>query len=157
MMQKGFTLLETIIYIALFSILITSGFIACYDLISGTDRVNGSTRTQEEGNFVLRKMEWSLSSLDPAYPPTVGGSGCNQNLTTKKTGVTNPVRIRLNTISGINYIEIQDDGVNYYPITTANVSVTCLKFNQISGALVGINATASINGVDFVVKKYVRS
>ncbi len=156
-MNKGFTLIETIIYIALFTLLITSGFVSVYQLISGTDSLNTKIRIQKEGNFVLRKISWTLTGLNPLNPPTVGGSGCYQALTSYKTGQLNPIRIRMSNISGNNYVEIQDDGINYYPITTINASTTCLKFGVISGTPSGIVSTITINGIDFVITKYVRS
>jgi type II secretory pathway pseudopilin PulG len=155
--KGGFTLLETLIYIALFTVLMTSGFVAVYDLMQSAGSLGDKTRTQEEGNFVLRKISWGLSSLDPSSPPVISGSGCNQILTTYKTGIANPVIFRLNTISGKNYVEIAEDGVNYFELTTDNASTTCLKFSSTGTAPIGITATTTIDGVDFVIKKYVRN
>ncbi|MFZ2523104.1 MAG: prepilin-type N-terminal cleavage/methylation domain-containing protein [Minisyncoccia bacterium] len=155
-MQKGFALIETIIYIALFSILMTSGFVATYQIISSADLLNQKNRTEEEGNFVLRKMSWSFAGLDAGIIPTVSGSGCSQSISISKTNTANPIRIRTNVTAGVNYLEIQDDGVTYYPLTTINASTSCLKFSIISGNPYGIIATTTINGKDFVIKKYAR-
>lgn len=155
-MQRGFTLIETIIYIALFTMLITSGFAAVYELIEGTDSLNQKVRTEEEGNFVMRKIAWSLSSMDPSIPPTISGSGCSQTLTVTKTNSVNNVVLRMRNLSGKNYIEIQDDGVNFYPITTENASTSCLRFSSTGTSPIGITATSTINGTNFVITKYVR-
>lgn len=154
--DKGFTLIETIIYIALFSVLITGGFIACYQIISSNDSLNQKVRTEAEGNFVMRKFAWSLSGLDSASLPTISGTGCNQSISIQKTNTANPVRIRQSTVSGITYIDLQDDGVNYYPITTSNAKVSCLKFSILSGTPYGVIGTTTINGKDFVIRKYAR-
>lgn len=156
-MKKGFTLIETIIYIALFSFLITGGIIACYQIISSNDSLNQKTRTEEEGNFVSRKMAWAFSGLDSTVSPTISGSGCSQSISVQKTNTANPIKIRLNTVSGVNYIELQDDGVNYYPLTTVNAISSCLKFSLLSGSPYGIIATSTINGKDFVIRKYARN
>lgn len=154
--KRGFTLVETIIYISLFSIILTCGLIACYQIISSSDLLNQTTRTEEEGNFVLRKLTWVFSSLDSTIPPTISGGSCSQNISISKTNSVNPIRIRMNSSGGKNYIEIQDDGVNYYPITTSSASTTCLEFTIISGNPYGIIATSTINGKDFVLRKYAR-
>ncbi len=155
-MNKGFTLIETIIYIALFSLLITSGFTATYQMISSADSLSVKSITEEEGSFVLRKMNWAFSGLEPSASPIVGGSGCSKNISVQKTDSLNPIIIRLNTIGSKNYIEIQDDGITFYPITTENASTTCLDFSVISGNPIGIKATTTINGKNFVITKYVR-
>lgn len=154
--QKGFTLLEAIIYIALFTILITSCFIAGYNLIEGSSSLSGKVRTQEEGGFVTKKISWALSSIDPASTPAIGGSNCSQTLTVNRTETPNLIMIRINTVGSKKYIELQEDGTNYYPLTTENASTTCLKFSSTGSSPIGITSTTTINGVDFVIKKYVR-
>lgn len=59
--QSGMTLIEIVIYSALFSIIIGGGMIATYEIISSTD--NGANRVvlQEEANFLLRKISWALT------------------------------------------------------------------------------------------------
>ncbi|MFZ2621122.1 MAG: prepilin-type N-terminal cleavage/methylation domain-containing protein [Minisyncoccia bacterium] len=153
----GFTIIEVVIYIALFSILMTGCLTVAYQLLDGSGKLNSKSVIENEGNFVLRKFAWVLTGIDPAIVPTTGGSGCLQTLTISKTDSTvSPVVIRLNTISGINYIEIQRNGGSFYPITTINVSPTCLKFSLISGTPTGVSAIATISGVDFSMTKYVR-
>lgn len=156
-MQKGFTLIETIIYIALFTVLITGGFTACYQIIASNDSLNQKVGTEEEGNFISRKFIWAFSGLDNTNTPVISGSGCNQSITVQKTNTANPIKIRTNSTGGINYIELQDDGVNYYPLTTTNTNVSCLRFSLISGSPYGIIATSTINGKDFVIRKYARN
>ena len=155
--QKGFTLIETIIYIALFTILIVGGFVTAYQLIQGSDTLNAKTITQEEGNFVLRKMDWALTGLDSGNPPVVvpSVSGCEDTLKVYKYSYTNnPIEFSRNTASST--IEMREAfGVNI-PITTSNASTTCLKFSLIAGTPSGITATTTINSIDFTITKYIR-
>lgn len=156
--NKGFTLIEVIIYIALFSLLMGSAFVTAYQLIDGSGKLSAKNTVQEEGNFVMRKFNWALTGINPSSTPVISGSGCSQTLSVNKTDTTiNPVVIKSNTISGVKYIEIQKKGGTFYPITTVNVLVSCLKFSRVSiGTSSGIIATATINGIDFTITKYIR-
>lgn len=154
MKNKGFTLIETVIYIALFTILITSGFVAAYSLIEGTGNLDSKLQVQQEGNFVLKKIGWALSNLSSVETPT--GLNCAESLTIHKTDSTDPVDIRLTSSGGVNYIEMRTGGGGYYPISTVNVNVSCLKFSIISGSPLGIVATTTISGIDFSITRYIR-
>jgi type II secretory pathway pseudopilin PulG len=150
-MKKGFTLIETLIYIALFSTIIFGAIISTYYLIQGSDSLSNKTVTQEEGNFVLRKIDWALTGLTSF---SISGASCSQTLSVNKFnfGV-----IDFRITSGVKaHIEIQELGAGYIPITTTNASTTCLQFTQISANPLGIKASATINGVPFEITKYIR-
>ena len=66
---KGFTLIETIIYLGLFAIVIGGGMIAAYSIIQGTDANNNQVIVQEEGNFLLRKLDWALTGATAVTVP----------------------------------------------------------------------------------------
>ncbi len=155
--MKGFTLIETIIYIALLGLIMTGALVSSYDLISSSQSSSGKTTVQEEGTFVERKIGWALSDMSGA--PTLGGIGCTQTLSVNKTGYTkNPVEFRRNVAN--NSIEMREGGTGaYVAITTSNVAATCLKFASIAAAgsgPAGVIATTTIKGLDFVNTKYVR-
>lgn len=156
-MKKGFTLIEVIIYIALFSLLMGSAFITAYQLIDGTGKLNTKTTVQEEGNFVMRKLNWVMTSLDLTIAPIVSGSGCNQTLRIEKINFGgNPIIVSRNTTD--NTLQIQEGG-SVNPITTSNVKVTCLKFSIITpvgSGPYGVSATTTISGRDFPITKYYR-
>jgi prepilin-type N-terminal cleavage/methylation domain-containing protein len=80
--MKGFTLIETIVYMALLGLIMTGALVSTYELISSSQKSSGKATVQEEGTFVERKFEWALSDL--ASAPAVGGSGCNQTLSITK-------------------------------------------------------------------------
>jgi prepilin-type N-terminal cleavage/methylation domain-containing protein len=155
--MKGFTLIETIVYMALLGLIMTGAVITAFDLIQSTQGSAGKTTVQEEGTFVVRKFEWALADMSAA--PTVGGSGCTQTLSLTKTGFgSNPVEFRRNTIN--NSIEMREGGAGAYSaITTNNVTASCLKFTSIAAngsAPPGVIATTTIAGLDFVNTAYVR-
>lgn len=158
-MKKGFTLIEVIIYIALFSLLMGSAFITAYQLIDGSGKIGLKNTVQNEGNFVMRKFNWALTGIDQAIPPVVTGTSCDKKLTINKFNFTpNPIVIKRDAVDN-SIIDIKEGGGSFLPLTTANVKVSCLNFIIIppsgSGPS-GITATATINGIDFTITKYIR-
>lgn len=154
---RGFTLIETIVYMALLGLIMTGALVTAYDLMGSTQSSAGKTTVQEEGIFVERKLQWALSDMNAA--PTTSGSGCIQTISISKTGYAqNPIEFRRNTTT--NSIEMREGGLGaYVPITTSNVSVECLKFTSIVAvglAPPGIVVTTTIAGFDFVNTTYVR-
>lgn len=155
--SKGFTLLETLVYIALLGLILTTTLLSVYDLL-GSTRLSGNKATvEEEGTFVERKLEWALADMGAS--PTISGSSCAQTLSIQKTGYAkNPVEFRRNTTN--NTIEIREGGGGAFtPITTSNVSVTCFVASAILAqgtAPPGVVVTTTINGLTFVNTKYVR-
>ncbi len=154
--KSGFTLIEVIIYIALFSILLGGAFVTAFQLMNGSNKTYSDTAVQEEGDFVSRKINWALTGLDPTNPPSVGGLGCSQTLTTKKVNhPMNPIVVRLN----VNTLEVSENGGSYLPLTTSNVKVSCFKARIIPATgtgPTGVTATTTINSIDFAVTKYFR-
>jgi len=159
MKNRGFTLIETMIYIALFSILIGTGFVTAFQLIDSSDKLSTKTVTAEEGNFVSRKIDWVFTGLDATNPPTIGGSlPCSQTIKVYKTNFSsNPIMLQFD--SATNALEIKEGLGTFSPLTSSNVKVTCLKFQTlpaIGNAPSGISATTTINSIDFTVTKYIR-
>ncbi len=154
--MRGFTLIETVIYIALLGILLTGALVASADLIESAGKSNAHATVQDEGSFASRKLEWALTGLTAA--PAISGSSCAQTLTLTKTGAqNNPIVFQYN--SATKAIEMKEGLNGPNAVTTSNVSVSCLSFTNIpatgSGPS-GISASFTINGVVFGVTKYLR-
>ena len=58
--SSGFTLIETMLYLALFSMLAGGAVAAGYNLIEAANRNQTRAVLIEEGNFLLGKIGWSL-------------------------------------------------------------------------------------------------
>ena len=59
--QSGFTLIETLIYIALFGILFSGVVISAYSILETGGKNQAQIMTQVEGNFISAKISWALS------------------------------------------------------------------------------------------------
>ena len=57
--MKGFTLIETIIYIALFSLIMSGTMLTTYQLISEAGHISSQNIVVQEGDFVVRKIHWA--------------------------------------------------------------------------------------------------
>ena len=150
-MNRGFTLVETLVYIALLGLIMGGVLMASYNLLEGAGKVSSSAMIQEEGNFVLRKINWALTNVQSINNPL---SGYANSLSITKFDGTQ-IDIRLNTTN--RSIEMRQVGVSQFAsTTTSNVQVSALQFHHISGIPAGIEASTTINGTVFYIKKYLR-
>src|SRR3989338_3513166 len=59
---SGFTLLEAVIYIALFAVIIGGVVGGAYQVIQSSTAAQGQALVYEEANFLLAKINWALLS-----------------------------------------------------------------------------------------------
>ncbi|MBT9168079.1 MAG: hypothetical protein DDT19_01424 [Syntrophomonadaceae bacterium] len=150
---SGFTLIETIIYIALLGLIMTGAVAASYQILQGSSNLSNKATVQDEGSFVLRKVGWALSGASAI--PTPSGS----TLTVSRYD-GNTIDFRLNGTA----IEMRESVTGLYePITTPNVRVESLQFqigvtNPKSVTVIATIKTA--NGTDaalpFTLTRYLR-
>lgn len=87
--SQGFTLLETIIYIALTAVFLTSIVTAAYPFISGAERLSSNVVVDSEVAFILRKISWMLNAGGPVtIPNSVSGPGSTLTVTVGASNIT---------------------------------------------------------------------
>jgi len=59
--QKGFTLLEVLVYIGLFSIIMFGALVGALYIIDGNVDVRSQITLEQEANFIFRKIEWAMN------------------------------------------------------------------------------------------------
>jgi type II secretory pathway pseudopilin PulG len=76
--QKGFTLIEAVLYIGLLALVMTSVLIATYRLIETTDKTQARAMVQGDAQFVLAKIDEAMNGAtgvildpDPTHPNTI--------------------------------------------------------------------------------------
>jgi Tfp pilus assembly protein PilE len=81
--HKGFTLIETLVYLALFTIIIGGFVAATYMMFETSARNQTKAMLQQETNFLIGKLNYALSGVDPAETivPSAGASDSTLALT----------------------------------------------------------------------------
>ena len=146
--MRAFTLIETIIYIALFGVFMSGVLLSVYGMMQSGDQFTNRNSATNEGTFVTAKLDWVLRSLGSVTTPS---SGYGTSLSVTRSDGTQ-VDVRLT--SGV--IEMRINGGSYVPLTTTNVTVTSLGFNTLSGTQTGVEASTTINGISFMTRRYIR-
>lgn len=148
--KKGFSLIEAVVYIALLGLLMTSALATAYQLVNSSSGLNAKNTAGEEGNFVMRKLNWALSGAQTVIAPAGWGSGLS---VTRYDGTT----VDFRRASGV--VQVSVNGGTYRALTTGNVVVTSLSVHYIAasgGAPAGVEASTTINGLVFYTERYLR-
>ncbi len=124
---RGFTLIEAIVYLALFSILMGGGVVAAYSLFDATTRAGTRTMLQEETDFLLSKIDWTLSGAEAVTAPGAGAVGSALTVAKWDTSSGNPIVIAKN---GDNLTMTRSGGSEEI-LNNTNVSVTAIAFEHV--------------------------
>ena len=63
MKKSGFTLIETVIYIALLSFILGAVIFSVYQIMDSKIKLQQETDYLEEENFILKKIDWVLTEV----------------------------------------------------------------------------------------------
>jgi type II secretory pathway pseudopilin PulG len=127
---RGFTLIEAIIYIALFSILIGGAVVAMYSIFEGREHNQTKAMMQEEGDYLIGKINWAVTGSSAITSPgvnttCVSPASCALTVT-KWDGSIGSVDIRL---SGATMTLAR--GVNAaVPLSNTDVFISNLSFTH---------------------------
>lgn len=147
--NKGFTLIEVIIYIAILAFLVGSGVAAAFYIIDSQEKNKSDVNIESEAHFLIRRIEWVMTG-SAITSPASGTSGAS--LTVSKSGST----ITIDSSSGRARI---DTGAGAVPITNDRVTIQSLTFDHIAAAgskPEAIHASFVINGTTYETTKYLR-
>jgi prepilin-type N-terminal cleavage/methylation domain-containing protein len=149
---RGFTLMEVLIYIGLFSILMSGAVVAAYQLMGSGTHNQLSVLTQEEGTFLNRKINWALTG---ASAVNVSGGGSTLTITRPDLGAQSPL-----VISGTGgTITLMRSGSAQVVLSSASLQVTDVSF-VVTPAAFGrpteVDVSFLVNTLPFVFKTYLR-
>jgi type II secretory pathway pseudopilin PulG len=118
----GFTLIEVLVYIGLFTLLVGTLLGVAYQTIAATSQINKKIVLGQEADFILRKIDWALTG-DAAV--SVGTNPSDATITRYSPPSTISFRQNGNFI-GIN------SGMGEMDLNSANVVVSNLVFLKTS-------------------------
>jgi prepilin-type N-terminal cleavage/methylation domain-containing protein len=95
--QNGFTLIEVLIYIALFSMLVGGVLVSVYTMLESSGRDTTQTELLEEGNFLLDKIGWVMSDVQTIASPAQNATGTTLSITPWDVSVGNPIVVHFTT------------------------------------------------------------
>jgi prepilin-type N-terminal cleavage/methylation domain-containing protein len=130
--DSGFTLIEVIVYLALFAILFGGAIAAAYNVIESSGRNQTKANLQEEGEFLVAKINWALSGaqiVSVLAPSKLSVSGLYNG---------QPIMIDLSVrLDGTNMVI--DKGSGTVVLNNSNTYVSQLVFIHTSASGQGIN------------------
>ncbi len=122
MKQQGFTLIEVLVYLALFAVLFGGTLASVHVLISGSNKNQSVITLQQEGEFLMGKLNWALAG---ASSLTVNSA--TQITINKFDYGSNPVVFDLNS----NKLRISQASGAFVNLNSDNANITNLTFTDI--------------------------
>ena len=126
-LHKGVTLIETVIYLALYAILMSGAILSAYALISTSARNQTKALAQEEGNYLIAKIDWALTGAKAINEPNdadpaTDDYGTRLSITKYDTSVGDPLVF---VVSGSSISFGRSGDASPPQISNSNVTITC--------------------------------
>ena len=154
----GFTLIETLLYAILISGIIGGSLVSVYGLLEGSDKLNDRVVIEEEANFLLKKIEWGLSSVDAIIEPVIqppAPNATSSTLTILKIGSLDNITFDLDS----GNIRLKRGANAPVSLNTERATIASLSFEHIApiGARPrAIKTSLNINGKPYTMLLYMR-
>jgi len=154
MNRPGFTLIETMIYITITGIMITFLVTAAYQLIGSSDDISLGVVRNEEVNFFLRKVGWSMAGAQSINEPIAGEIGTTLSIT-KLNFPNNPIVFTATSTD----LFIQKGSATSTQLNSSNVKLESLQFQHIApvgSSPAGLKTSFTIDDTPFEATYYLR-
>ena len=148
----GFTLIETLVYLALFSVIMGGVMVGAYHVIEASDRTQGSVVVQEEGNFVLHKVVWALTGAASITLPVANSTGTTLSVQSASTS-QNPLVFTLAS----SVLRLSRAGGVPVSLTSSNVAAA-VQFRHVvtTSKPDALTVSLTLNGRLFQTTTYLR-
>lgn len=148
--RRGFTLIETLIYAAITTGMVTFAILSSYQLISSADKIRNQKELSENKKFFEQKIYWVLQDLSAINSPGTGATTTSLSVN-KLNFADNPVVVSV--ADGVVWLKRGAGAAT--PITNEYVAVQDLEFHnydfsgrpaiQLSGTLYNAFASTTID------------
>jgi hypothetical protein len=79
--NKGLTLIETVIYLSLYSLIMGSVIVVAYQMFEAGSRSQTRAMVMAEGDFIVAKINWVLSGVQAITSPQETAGTCSASTT----------------------------------------------------------------------------
>ncbi len=117
----GFTLFEVLVYIGLFSMIMTGALVGAYHVIDSSVDTRERIILEQEAHFIFRKIDWAMNG------DITGVSIITDGFQIEKAG--DDLDFRLN--GGVLTLDM-DDGSGPQPLSSSAVTVSSLSADVVS-------------------------
>lgn len=125
MKKNGFMLIETLIYAAITTFILTFAILAAYQFIENSERLRYQRELAENKKFLEQKIYWTLENISAINSPTANATSTTLSIN-KTNYANNPV-----VIDTADWIaRIKKGSGSAIPITSDYVAVQNLNFHQ---------------------------
>lgn len=152
MKNKGFTLLETMIYIALFGLIMSGSVVTAYQLLEGGRHNQTAITIQEEGTFLSRKINWALLG---ATDVTVDGTKKILTITRPDLFAESPLVIESTSTT----MTLKRTGAGAMTLSGDFFAITAVSFTKTpaaGGIPASLETKFTVNSKPFIFKTYLR-
>jgi len=131
--MRGFSLIEMLIYIGLFALIMTAALEASFAVSESSARDATRAELQEEGEFLIGKIDWIIGQSREVAAPAAGVSSQNLSVTNDDGSA---VSVSLSAGDGLvsvargpqDPVQLNDDGIR----------ITQVSFEHIAGVPDGL-------------------
>jgi type II secretory pathway pseudopilin PulG len=140
--QKGFTLVEMVLYVSLCSIILLALSTFLSFLLGARVRSQAITEVNQQGFQVMYQITQTIRNGRSIQVPSIGSSASTLSVTTG-VPLLNPTVF---SVSSSTFM-IQEGGASAVPLTNARVQISALTFQNISSA----SSTDKIIRISFTI------
>lgn len=153
-LKRGFTLIETLIYITITGFMISFLVSAAYQLIGSSDDISLGVIRNEEANFIIRKIGWAMAGASDINTPAAGQVGTTLSIT-KLNFSDNPIVFSVNE----DNLTVKKGNQDEVVLNSSKVNLESFQFTHIApvgNSPGGIETTFTIDGTPYETIFYLR-
>src|SRR3989344_6466954 len=125
--KAGFTLIEVLIYMVIFSLLVGTMMLFAFAMLSGAQRTDMQIEVTDNARFATQKLQRIIQGAVSVNSPAVGSSSTSLSLTTA-TASWNPFVIDVASGS----LRFKKGSAEAIPITNGFVTISSVSFKNYS-------------------------
>lgn len=147
--HQGFTLIETLMYVALLSFFLSSLLGITYESLGSAQKISGQILLQQEALFLIRKTDWALTGARNVTLITAA------QIHIERYAAPTSVDIKYNNAA--KTVEVSTDQTTFYTLNSSNFQVNSAGFTLTAhGTARYAEVSLLLNGQPFALKKYLR-